>query len=375
MLYQLIKRMDTRTKLGKRVVSHIVPEEYREKFSARLKDKSRARMIKKVCLESGPHLKDLFHTCLKHYTPVTEPLALVSQIQRSGGSLLSQLFDGHPEIHAHPYELMMGYKKKYIWPRIDLNDSHERWFAILFEKMVIEHTVKGYKKGGKGRAPFPYIFVPGLQRRIFLKYLESIQPITLRDVFNAYMTSYFGAWLSNQNYNGRKKIVTAFTPWLSTIEENVEFFFEIYPDGRLISLVRDPKNWFPSALRHAPEKYGNFKGAINQWEKSARAMLRNKERYGDRVCLIKFEDLVGKTTAVMRYLTEFLGIDFNEILLVPTFNKFPIKANTAFKVESHGLVNGPLSRYSTLTDQQLDAIEKMAGEIHFRVLNEVVKFE
>ena len=104
-------------------------------------------------------------------------------------------------------------------------------------------------------------------------------------------------------------------------------------------------------------------------------MLRNKERYGDRVCLIKFEDLVGKTTAVMRYLTEFLGIDFDDILLVPTFNKFPIKANTAFKVESHGLVNGPLSRYSTLTGQQLDAIEKMAGEIHFRVLNEVVKFE
>jgi hypothetical protein len=82
-------------------------------------------------------------------------------------------------------------------------------------------------------------------------------------------------------------------------------FFEIYPDGRLISLVRDPKNWFPSALRHAPEKYGDFEGAINQWEKSARAMLRNKERYGGRVCIIRFEDLVGKTAAVMRYLAEF----------------------------------------------------------------------
>jgi hypothetical protein len=312
---------------------------------------------------------------MKHSTPVTEPLALVSQIQRSGGSLLSQLFDGHPEIHAHPHELMLGYKKKYIWPRIDLNDSPERWFAILFEKMVIDHTATGYKKGRRDREPFPFIFVPVLQRRIFLKYLESIRPITLRDVFNAYMTSYFGAWLSNQNYNGRKKIVTAFTPWLSTIEEDVEFFFEIYPDGRLISLVRDPKNWFPSALRHAPEKYGYFEGAINQWEESARAMLHNKERYGDRVCLIKFEDLVGKTAAVMGYLAEFLGIEFDEILLVPTFNKFPIKAHTSFKVANHGIVNGPLSRYSTLTGRQLDAIEKMTGEIYTRVLSEVVRFE
>jgi hypothetical protein len=375
MLYQLVKRLDTETRLGKRAISHIIPEEYRKKVSAHLKDKSRTRMINKVCRENGPHLKDLFHTCLKHSTPVTEPLALVSQIQRSGGSLLSRLLDGHPEIHAHPHELMSGCQEKFIWPRIDLSDSPERWFAILFEKMGTEHTMQGDKKGRRNREPFPFIFVPGLQRRIFLRYLESIRPIVLRDVFNAYMTSYFGAWLSNQNYCGRKKIVTAFTPWLSTIGENVEFFFEIYPDGRLISLVRDPKNWFPFALRHLPQKYGDFEGAINQWEKSTRAMLHNKERYGDRICLVRFEDLVGKTAAVMGYLAEFLGIGFNEILLVPTFNKFPIKAHTSFKSENHGIVYGPLPRSSTLTGRQLGVIEKMVGETHTRVLNKVVRFE
>jgi hypothetical protein len=375
MLYEFIKRLDTETRLGKRAISHVIPEQYRKRFSASFKDKSRSRMIEKVCRPSGTHLKDMFQTCLKHIKPVTEPLALVSQIQRSGGSLLSQLLDGHPEIHAHPHELMLGYKKKFIWPRIDLNDSPERWFAVLFEKMVVDHTAKGYKKGRRDREPFPFIFVPGLQRRIFLEYLESIQPVELRDVFNAYMTSYFGAWLSNQNYNGRKKIVTAFAPWLSTVEESVDLFFEIYPDGRLISLVRDPRNWFPSALRHAPEKYGNLERAIDRWEKSARAMLRNKNRYGNRVCLVRFEDLVGKTSAVMHYFAKSLGIEFNEVLLVPTFNKFPIKAHTSFKVQNHGIVKGPLSRSSTLTRQQLDAIEKMTDETYSRVLSEVVRFE
>jgi hypothetical protein len=77
----------------------------------------------------------------------------------------------------------------------------------------------------------------------------------------------------------------------------------------------------------------------------------------------------------MGYLAEFLGIGFNEILLVPTFNKFPIKAHTSFKSENHGIVNGPLPRSSTLTGRQLDAIEKMTGEIYTRVLNKVVRFE
>jgi hypothetical protein len=331
-------------------------------------------MFRKEFKESKLRPNALAHICLEHISPVTAPLALISQIQRSGGSLLSQLFDGHPEIHAHPHELMIGYPKKHVWPRIDLNDRPERWFGILFEEIVIEQTREGYKKGKKNNATFPFVFLPSLQRMVFLQYLDSAQSITLRDVFDAYMTSYFGAWLSNQNYNGQKKFVTAFTPRLAMIKENMEFFFEVYPDGRLISILRDPKNWFPSAFRHGPEKYQDLRGAMSQWEESARAILWNKERYGDRVCLITFEDLVSKAEAVMRYLAGFLGIEFDDTLLVPTFNTLPIRANTSFEVEDHGILNSPLSRYKTLTGQELDTIERMTSETYSLVLKEVVRF-
>ena len=375
MSYQLIKKLDTKTRLGKRIISYLIAEEYRKKLSGYLRDRSRTKLIRKVCDARGAHLKDLYHTCLKHISPVTEPLALISQIQRSGGSLLSQLFDGHPEIHAHPHELMMGYKKKYVWPRIDLNDRPERWFGILFEKMIIEHTTKGYKKGRRDQETFPFILVPSLQKELFLKYIDSIQSITLRAVFDAYMTSYFGAWINKQNANGSKKFVTVFTPSLSTLKSNMESFFDIYPDGRLISLVRDPKNWFPSALRHLPEKYGDLEDALRQWNESALAGLRNKEQYGDRVCIIKFEDLVSQTEAVMRYLTEFLGIEFDNILLAPTFNKFPIKAHTGFKEENDGVVNRRPSKQATLSEQEFRTIEKMTRETYPRVLNKTVRFE
>ena len=45
--------------------------------------------------------------------PVNQPLLLISQVQRSGGTLLSQLFDGHPQVHAHPHELKIGYPEKW----------------------------------------------------------------------------------------------------------------------------------------------------------------------------------------------------------------------------------------------------------------------
>ena len=364
-----------KTGWDKRVLARLITEEKRKKISEYLKASSRSRMIRKLCAQNPLHLDDLHQTCLKHISPVSEPLVLISQIQCSGGSLLSQLFDGHPQIHAHPHELMLGYKKRLIWPRIDLNDPPGRWFEVLFEKMVIKHAREGYKKTRRDQESFAFFFVPSLQNQIFLTCLKSNERPTLRDIFDAYMTSYFGAWINNQNINGRKKIVTAFTPRLAEQKENMEYFFDIYPDGRLISIIQNPKNWYPSALQHDPAKYGDLVGAINQWNESTRAVISNKQHYGDRMCIIAFEDLLEKTEAVMRYLAKFLGIEFDGILLIPTFNKFPIKAHTSFKVDNHGIVNGPLSRYETLSEQEFDTIERMTRETYPRVLDEAVKFE
>jgi len=360
--------------MGTSATASIIAEEGRVTLRKCFKYIQRTKRLNKEIEQSKIALKQLHNFNPETVSPVTLPLVLISQIQRSGGSLLSQLFDGHPEVHPHPHELMLGYKKKYVWPRIDLKEHPERWFRILFENMVIKHTKEGYKKGKEDKESFPFIFNPYLQNKIFLEYIDSVQPLTLRTVFDAYMTSYFGAWLDNQNENGKKKFVTAFTPRLSFKQENMDIFFEVYPDGRLISLIRDPKNWFPSALRHGPKLYGDIKLAIFQWKESAQAMLRNKKLYSDRICLLKFEDLVAETEAVMRYLAKFLDIEFEDILVVPTFNKMPIKAHTSFKVENHGILNGTLSRYKTLSGSELDTIEEMTAEIYSRVLKEVVKF-
>lgn len=379
MFAQQLKYRLAQLTLGKSITSIIIAQEGDISFKRYRKTRARIRMIRRELKERKSHLEYLHYICLQHISPVTSPIAMISQIQRSGGSLLSQLFDGHPEVHAHPHELKIGNPKKYIWPQIDLNNSPERWFEILFEDSVIAHFKAGYKKMRQYEEVFPFIFLPSLQRKIFLRYMDSVEAIQLRDVFDAYMTSYFGAWLNNQNNLGQKKSITAFTPRLAMVPDSMKSFFEIYPDGRLISIVRDPKNWYPSAHRHnaviGRTKYGEVRQAIEQWNESAQSMLRNKDRYGKLVCLLRFEDLISHTEAVMRYLAEFLNLEYDDILLEPTFNKFPIRANTSFKAERHGIVNNTLSRYKTLTEEELEIVEEMTRETYSMVLEKVVKFQ
>jgi hypothetical protein len=340
------------------------------------RSRKRLRAIRRELRRNSTILDDIHQACWASLTPITSPIALVSQIQRSGGSLLSQLFDGHPQLHAHPHELKIGFPKKHIWPKLDRRDSPERWFEMLFEQDVIRHFKNGYEKDQRDGRTFAFIFPPALQRKLFLACLNGRVNPTARDIVDAYMTSYFHAWLNNLNIRGGKKYITAFTPRLSVPPESMRSFFETYPDGRLISLVRDPRNWYPSARGHetAKNKYDDICQAMDQWNESADAMIRNKLEFTERVCLLRFEDLVSKTETVMRYLASFLEIDFDPILLTPTFNRTPILANTSFSHEKGQIQAGTLNRHHLLTAEEIELIGKRSGERYQRVLAAVVSF-
>jgi hypothetical protein len=103
-------------------------------------------------------------------------------------------------------------------------------------------------------------------------------------------------------------------------------------------------------------------------------MLRNKDRYGDRVCILTFEDLITKTKSVMNYLAEFLGVRFDDVLMIPTFNKYPIRANTSFEAEQNGIINSTLQRYKTLSRDELEYIENMTKDSYGEIQSLAIRF-
>ena len=67
---------------------------------------------------------DLLPRLLEHIEesgPIRCPLVLISQISRSGGTWLSQLFDHHPQVWTHPLELRFGQSRKSDWPELPSN--------------------------------------------------------------------------------------------------------------------------------------------------------------------------------------------------------------------------------------------------------------
>ena len=157
----------------------------------------------------------------------------------------------------------------------------------------------------------------------------------------------------------------AFAARLANCQQNCESFFADYPDGYLITLVREPVSWFASARVHQPEEYGHIEKAIDLWCISAKASLRNYKRFGkEKVMIIKFEELLENPEIVMGNIANFLGISVEPTLLNPTFNGISIKADSSFEVNSHGILQDPKKRSNLVNQAEKNYIEQKTKNLY-----------
>ncbi len=305
---------------------------------------------------------------LRHVIPVTQPLLLSSQIQRSGGTLFTRLFDGHPSCLVHPAELRWGHGE---WPDLSAaGQSIDELFAEVAENWPAKFARNGYRKQSKaldGRTEaaesLPFLFDVDLQRQVFAAQVERGGG-TRREVLNAYLTSLFNAWLDCQSlYSEPKQWVVAFEPRFIR-KRLAPRFFDDYPDGLLVTIVREPAAWLASYARHTGYDVAK---CLRQWHDSLTAGLQIQEAYPDRVVVLLFEDLVNRTEATMRGLCERMGIAFSDVLTRPTYNSMPVLSDSSYQ-PVYGIDRAVTERYqSALPPDILARVETEARPLYEEV--------
>ena len=105
----------------------------------------------------------------RNYKDIDCPAIIISQLQRSGGSLLSQLMDGHEELYVHPSELHIGRPNKYYWPNLNLMDTEEQLFESLWEHTTFRHSLNGYQKSQINKSLSFYLFSRVTEEDIYRK--------------------------------------------------------------------------------------------------------------------------------------------------------------------------------------------------------------
>jgi hypothetical protein len=312
----------------------------------------------------------LFRARREHLVTVDQDLVLISQIQRSGGTLLNSLLDGHPEIFSHPYELLIGHPSKHEWPALDPADGPERWLEVLDERIIAHLFAEGYRKdaGRNDHPALPFGLVPSFLERLFRVLVAERDVATSRDILDCYMTAFFGAWFDLQGYHDvPKRWVAAFTPRAAWGDSRARFVGD-YPQGRQLSIVRDPRAWFASIDAPGKERFSDFDAAIASWLRGADEILAAKAERPAAVLTLTYEALVQRPEAVLRAIADWLGISWHPILLTPTYNRLPVFPNSSHTLRAHGIRLESLEIWRTklpspvvraIEDETLEAYETL----------------
>jgi hypothetical protein len=277
---------------------------------------------------------------------------LISQLPRSGGSLFSQLCDHHPQLLTFPFELRISAQKT-VWPELDPTENPARLFARLFQGELCRLAVEGYRKRAKARQyqRLKFNYSP---RRHYLSFIDLLNaPRNARDVLDAFFSAFFQAWPDGRCADPR--FIVAFAPKVAIRPKSVAAFFTDYPDGGLVTIIRNPADWFVSRRAHTANgvaPHADLDIEMTHWNRLARAALKYHRKYAERFLLLSFRELVRSRESTMRRFSEWCGIDFDPALTRQTFANKPIAPNTNFLDPPEGLSEAVLHRASVLEDDQ-----------------------
>jgi hypothetical protein len=148
--------------------------------------------------------------------------------------------------------------------------------------------------------------------------------------------------------------------------ERLERYLAAYPDGLFVSIVRDPRAWYASASRHRAA-YEAVEQAVALWRQSTEAALDARDRHGERVLVLTYEQLAGATEETMHLVAERIGISWSPVLLTPTFNGRPTLANSTEPVDRRGVLPERATAFrDSLDAATIEAVERAAGDLYER---------
>jgi len=282
------------------------------------------------------------------------PVIIIGQQQRCGGSLLTRLFDSHPELYVHPLDNYFGRPYKYHWPVIDISRRGEKIWEDLIEYPLKYMGKKGRMQKGEHES-YRFSYDSTNHEKIFLQALEEGVKEE-KEVIEAYFASLFKSY-TNYIQPPNPKYYTYFTPRQCLYAEE---FFNMMPKGHIVQIVRHPAAYYNSVKSH--NRCYDIQTAKFLWRLFFFQALYSHLKEWRNYHVVIFEELVNEPENTLRDLCVQLGISYHENLVYPTFNRKAWGGDSNFGALK-GVSKNVINHYKKFLSQ--DEIEYFAQEIEW----------
>jgi hypothetical protein len=253
---------------------------------------------------------------------------------KSGTSLLRSLLDSHPDLHVLPRETHF-FRNAGYWIDYGLM---RRYPVQLSKEEILRNTISSIEGQNSSKDRFsdnPHF--KGFDLEKFRVILPENLPDDHGELFGVIMgalyASYYGGDVPEECRIVEKSVEHA---------EYAGIIRKHFPDAKFIHVLRNPYATVV-AIRRSREKrkYPKMKRIAASLYNSYYNLFKNLEEQNDYL-IVKYEDLVRDTEEEMRKITQYLGIEWDDILLHPTDGGKLWKGNSSSGFSFRGISESPL---------------------------------
>lgn len=282
----------------------------------------------------------------------------IAGINRSGGSLLARLFDGHKDFASYPMEVgfkfdntSYGFSDKITGSPTYIPDFDEKINPV--EYFDIEKEIVSYSWGNETSAKFGirknYIEKAFYEKSIktnfnYENYLDKLSKYcktskSNQELYAAKHKAYFESWDNGAYFNDPKYVVTHDSNGLFFSDFNK--YFNEFKNSFILVPIRDcigyvaaektriARRFFGTKRFAKPlppnflvKKFDRFdlNSVVNSWLVSISRikLLQESINSKDRLIIYRFEKLVEQPSNSMRILSNKLNVNYEKSLLCPT---------------------------------------------------------
>jgi hypothetical protein len=222
----------------------------------------------------------------------TVPIFFIMGRPRSGTTLLSTLFDAHPNVKIPPeFPIMLPLYQEFRKVKVWDEQMIRSFVAFIFQHNVFIHrTLENLK----------------IDREAFTAELMTLKNRgTIQDFLKKVNEQGFSVFPKQEilMVGDKNPVYSIYT----------ERFLKIFPDARFICIIRDYRDNFVSMRKLSDLKLEApiLTLQVYRWRYVAKLFLRCRKRYPERFRIIRYEDLVTNKSEVIADLCNFIGIPFD----------------------------------------------------------------
>jgi hypothetical protein len=253
-------------------------------------------------------------------------LLMIGAMYENGGNTIQRFLDGHPQMSVYPFESQPGtryvqdilssvFPLKYRWPVFRLDSTPDEDYQDIIDE---ECKVRARTPHVSKFRHVPFDFSDSERRRIYQDYVRKTGRSTGNNI-SAFFRATFDAW-KDYCRTGRELVYVGYSPIITIDTDKI---LRDLQQAHVLHVVRNPWSAFAdTSKRPVPLSLENY---LLGWNLNQYYALLFKEKFPDRVHILRAEDVMRDARQTLGAVCERLGLEVTDTLCNVSWNGQQLK--------------------------------------------------